>query len=150
MAKRSNRPNHPVKKALKQNRTSLGVIALGLGAIAGTLLFRNRRTDTDSAGSIVDQQSAMTAGSMTAAATLANPASNDAAVADVGGGHVPTDLMRAEHPGPEDRAIDAFRPDPTAPIPPEERDAFRPATAAPTLVAGQARELEQAGTGDGR
>jgi hypothetical protein len=42
-------------------------------------------------------------------------------------GHVPTDLMRDTHPGPHDRAIDAFRPDPTAPVPPGEREALRPA-----------------------
>lgn len=42
-------------------------------------------------------------------------------------GHVPTDLMRADPPGPGDRAIDAFRPDPTAPVPAAERDALRPA-----------------------
>jgi hypothetical protein len=57
--------------------------------------------------------------------------------------HVPTDLMGDRHPGPEDRAPVDFRPDPTAPIPAGERDAFRPALAgasAPTLVKGQARE----------
>jgi hypothetical protein len=43
--------------------------------------------------------------------------------------HVPTDLMGDTHPGPNDRAVDAFRPDPTAPIPEGERDAFRPALA---------------------
>lgn len=62
------------------------------------------------------------------------------------GGHVPTDLMGDAHPRPEDRAIDAFRPDPTAPIPDSERDNFRPALAgasAPTLVKGQARENER-------
>lgn len=61
-------------------------------------------------------------------------------------GHVPTDLMGDAHPGPEDRAIDAFRPDPTAAIPDNERDAFRPAlagAAAPTLVKGEARENER-------
>lgn len=61
--------------------------------------------------------------------------------------HVPTDLMGDGHPGPEDRAIEAFRPDPTAPIPASERDAFRPALAgasAPTLVRGGARENERA------
>jgi hypothetical protein len=53
------------------------------------------------------------------------------------GGHVPTDLMGDAHPGPDDRAVDAFRPDPTAPIPDSERDAFRPAlvgAAPPTLA----------------
>jgi hypothetical protein len=61
-------------------------------------------------------------------------------------GHVPTDLMGDSHPGPEDRAPVDFRPDPTAPIPADERDAFRPALAgasAPTLVKGQARENER-------
>ena len=31
------------------------------------------------------------------------------------------------HPGPGDRAPIDFRPDPTAPVPPAERDALRPA-----------------------
>lgn len=61
-------------------------------------------------------------------------------------GHVPTDLMGDERPSPEDRAIDAFRPDPTAAIPDSERDAFRPAlagAAAPTMVKGETRENER-------
>jgi hypothetical protein len=61
-------------------------------------------------------------------------------------GHVPTDLIGDARPGPEDRAIDAFRPDPTAAVPDNERDAFRPAlagAAAPTLVKGEARENER-------
>ena len=45
--------------------------------------------------------------------------------------HVPTDLMQDEHPGPHDRAIDAFRPDPTAPVPASEREGLRPATLEP-------------------
>jgi hypothetical protein len=60
--------------------------------------------------------------------------------------HVPTDLMGDRHPGADDRAIDAFRPDPTAPIPAGERDQFRPALAgasAPTLVKGQATENQR-------
>lgn len=59
------------------------------------------------------------------------------------GEHRPVDLMGDKHPGFQDRAPEAFRPDPTAPVPPGERDAFRPALAgagAPTLVAGQAAE----------
>jgi hypothetical protein len=145
MAKRTNRPKHPVKKAFKENQSTIGFAALGLGAIAGLLVLRSRRSSTGE-DSVVDQQSAMTAGGIAAAARMAEPAAKGAAA----GGHVPTDLMRDDHPGPEDRAIDAFRPDPTAPIPPEERDALRPAIGAPTLVAGQAPELEHAGTGDGR
>lgn len=45
-----------------------------------------------------------------------------------GGEHVPTDLMTDHHPGPDERAVDAFRPDPLAPVPPEEREALRPVT----------------------
>lgn len=42
------------------------------------------------------------------------------------------------HPGPDARAPEAFRPDPTAPVPDSERDALRPATGpAPTLVGGR-------------
>lgn len=61
-------------------------------------------------------------------------------------GHVPTDLMGDARPGPEDRAIDAFRPDPTAAVADNERDAFRPAlagAAAPTLIKGEARENDR-------
>ncbi len=50
--------------------------------------------------------------------------------------HVPTDLMGDTHPGNDTRAVDAFRPDPTAVPTEQEREALRPATGpAPTLVA---------------
>jgi hypothetical protein len=68
------------------------------------------------------------------AAAAANPASE-------GGEHVPTDLMGDTHPDGSERAVDAFRPDPTAPIPAGERDAFRPALGAPTLVKGEADDI---------
>ena len=61
-------------------------------------------------------------------------------------GTVPTDLMGDRHPDGSERAIEQFRPDPTAPIPANEREAFAPALAggsAPTLVAGQADELRR-------
>ena len=45
-----------------------------------------------------------------------------------GSEHVPTDLMTDHHPGPAERAVDAFRPDPLAPVPPDEREALRPIT----------------------
>jgi hypothetical protein len=60
--------------------------------------------------------------------------------------HVPTDLMTDEHPDGSERAPVDFRPDPTAPIPAGERDAFRPALAgasAPTMVRGTAPELDR-------
>lgn len=44
-------------------------------------------------------------------------------------GTEPTDLMGAGHPDGSERAIEAFRPDPTAPVPAAERDQFRPALA---------------------
>lgn len=50
--------------------------------------------------------------------------------------HVPTDLMGDQPPTANDRAIDAFRPDPTAPVPEAMRDSLRPATGpAPSLAA---------------
>jgi len=61
-------------------------------------------------------------------------------------GTVPTDLMGDRHPDGSQRAIEQFRPDPTASIPASEREAFAPALAggsAPTLVAGQADELRR-------
>lgn len=44
------------------------------------------------------------------------------------GGHQPTDLMTDRHPGPDDRAPEAFRPNPTAPVSAEDRESMRPAT----------------------
>lgn len=43
-------------------------------------------------------------------------------------GHRVPDLEGDKHPGPHDRAVDHFRPDPTAPVPASEREALRPAT----------------------
>lgn len=52
--------------------------------------------------------------------------------------HVPTDLMGDSQPGPDDRAIDAFRPDATAPVPDAMRESLRPATGpAPSLAANR-------------
>ncbi|WP_375421005.1 hypothetical protein [uncultured Sphingomonas sp.] len=43
--------------------------------------------------------------------------------------HAAPDLaLDKPHPGPHDRAPDAFRPDPTAPVPEGMRDSLRPAT----------------------
>ena len=55
-----------------------------------------------------------------------------------GAEHAAPDLaLDKPRPGPTDRAPEAFRPDPTAPVPESEREALRPATGpAPTLVAG--------------
>jgi hypothetical protein len=44
-------------------------------------------------------------------------------------GTEPTDLLGDAHPDGSERAIPAFRPDPTAPVPASEREQFRPALA---------------------
>ncbi|WP_315761136.1 hypothetical protein [Sphingomonas sp. Y38-1Y] len=51
-------------------------------------------------------------------------------------GHAAPDLAADKpHPGPDDRAPEHFRPNPTATVPPEDREALRPATGrSPTLV----------------
>jgi hypothetical protein len=137
MAKRKTRLQNPVQKTLRENGTAIGAAIAAVGAIGAALLWRRRSLKPqDGLKSFVDQQGAMTPEAM------ADPIP---AVRSSGAEHVPTDLMGETHPGPENRAIDAFRPDPTAPVPPEERDALRPAMGAPTLVAGQARELERPG-----
>lgn len=53
--------------------------------------------------------------------------------------HEAPDLVLDQpHPGAGDRAPEAFRPDPTAPVPASEREGLRPATGpAPTLVEGR-------------
>lgn len=48
-------------------------------------------------------------------------------------GHRPTDLEGDAHPALEDRAPPEFRPDPTAPVAAEDREAFRPAPLAVPL-----------------
>jgi hypothetical protein len=48
-------------------------------------------------------------------------------------GTEPVDLLGEEHPDGSERAIDAFRPDPTAPVPASEREQFRPALATPGM-----------------
>ena len=59
--------------------------------------------------------------------------------------HVPTDLMGDTHPGNDTRAVEAFRPDPTAVPTDAEREALRPATGpAPTLVADRGSGFSEA------
>jgi hypothetical protein len=43
-------------------------------------------------------------------------------------GHAVPDLEGDKHPGPNDRAVEHFRPDPTAPVSAADREALRPAT----------------------
>lgn len=64
-----------------------------------------------------------------------------------GEGHAAPDLaLDKPHPGTGDRAPDAFRPDPTAPVPASEREALRPATGpVPTMVEPRGSMASQTG-----
>lgn len=78
--------------------------------------------------------------------TLFRRGSLDALLGRGNAEHPAPDLEGDSHPDGSQRAPVDFRPDPTAPVPAGERDAMRPAlagAAAPTLVRGQARELER-------
>ncbi|WP_097093030.1 hypothetical protein [Novosphingobium sp. Chol11] len=44
-------------------------------------------------------------------------------------GHVPADLLGDSHPDGTVRAEEHYRPDPTAPVSPEDRESLRPVTA---------------------
>lgn len=125
-------------KSLALGSLSIGAIAAALGAAAFALL--RGRGKTYVAGESLAPEPGKEPGTAPPSAARSPDASFGS------GEHPPTDLMGDKHPGFEDRAVDAFRPDPTAPVPEGERDAFRPAlagAAAPTLVAGQAREHER-------
>lgn len=52
-----------------------------------------------------------------------------AAPPDPATGHVPRDLLSDAHPDGNARADDHFRPEPTAPVAPEDRESLRPVTA---------------------
>ena len=132
-------PTQGSSKALALGTLSIGAIVAAAGAAAFALFRKGRGVEVP-----WPEKTAAAAPKAKASKRSAQTASADASFGT--GEHPPTDLMGEKHPGFEDRAVDAFRPDPTAPIPEGERDAFRPALAgaqAPTLVAGQAREHER-------
>ena len=72
------------------------------------------------------RQSASSRGDSANAMNKANASGTSTSSADIAGQAV--DLMAGRHPGPEDRAPEAFRPDPTAPVSAEDRESMRPAT----------------------
>lgn len=121
---------------------ALGTVALAAAAVLGDSYARNRKPSTGEKGTgggdaseplAAKQPAPEPAPAPQAPAAPPAPAASSAGNAE----HVPTDLMGDRHPGPNDRAPDAFRPDPTAPVPDSEREGLRPATGpAPTLVAG--------------
>ena len=63
-------------------------------------------------------------------------------------GHAAPDLaLNKERPGLSDRAPEAFRPDPTAPVSAAEREALRPATGpVPSMVEPRGSMASQTGT----
>lgn len=62
-------------------------------------------------------------------------------------GHAAPDLaLNKERPGPADRAPEAFRPDPTAPVSAADREALRPATGpVPSMVEPRGSMASQTG-----
>lgn len=88
----------PRAKANTQSRTTAIGVAAGLGAIAAGVAAALRF-------GLFDR--------LRPAATAEHPA--------------PDLALDKPHPGPADRAPEAFRPDPTAPVTAAEREAFRPA-----------------------
>ena len=104
------------KKTSLRRQAGIGlaaaVIAGGIGVIAGVLALGRRGQDgTTGLGGIVVR-------------ALGLP---DAASGDDGSSAADLALDQPRH-GPEDRAPDAFRPDATADIPADRREAFAPAT----------------------
>ena len=138
----------PAKQAAnKPSARSLALGTLSAGAVIGAVaaaLFGAKKLGKHS---YTDGQPLAPGAQPKPAPTPAEgPAAAQAAQTAGTAEHVPADLMGDKHPGFEDRAVDAFRPDPTAPLPEGERDAFRRALAgatAPTLVSGQAQENER-------
>lgn len=68
----------------------------------------------------------------------------------LGAEHAAPDLAADAAPVGSQRAPDAFRPDPTAPIPASEREALRPATGpGPSMVAMRGEMANQTGASNG-
>lgn len=91
-----------------------GVVAVTAGAVvAGSLPARDQ-------GEPDKRRRPLTGSGEGTSAAPATTTDNQRA----GEGHVPTDLMGDHHPGPDERAPEAFRPDPTAPLEPGFREAL--------------------------
>ncbi|HEX8483987.1 hypothetical protein [Sphingomonas sp.] len=117
MATRRKQPTKPHTRNLGVNLLSAGAAAIGVGAALIAILLR--RPPAKPEGVVSDAADPATA-------APSNPAEHA----------VPDLAPDAPPPGPHSRAPDAFRPDPTAPVPPELRESLRPATGpAPSLAA---------------
>ncbi len=141
-------------------------IAFGLGAfaagatawVAGTAAFgprpgsrAQRRRDDEGAGAVPGDSttSPIAPRPATMAAAPVGMAETEKHFQERPGNpaaeHVPTDLMGDRHPGNDSRAVEAFRPDPTAVPTDAEKEALRPATGpAPTLVADRGSGFSEA------
>lgn len=73
---------------------------------------------------LLDRSSSDTRSGSTSAGPDASSSSSTAST-----GHVPADLLGDSHPDGTVRAENHYRPDPTAPVPPEDRESLRPVTA---------------------
>lgn len=120
---RQNANRNSDRRSSSAEAIAIGVAAFGaVTALAAWLLKKGSRTDSverSNGGAGVAGSDAIAA--QRAPANPGGPSSIE--------GDVPTDLLGDHHPGPDDRAAPAFRPDPTAPVPEGRRDAFAPALA---------------------
>lgn len=97
---------------------------LGGGSAGGSMISGAGRTDVAGAG-----LGPTTGGTGAGVRTGATGSAIGGATGDVSGGDKAPDLaLDRPRPGAEDRAPSAFRPDPTATVPDDKRDAFAPAT----------------------
>jgi hypothetical protein len=106
--------NKKTKRRDSDNNNLLGavLVAGGIGALIGLLMFGRRMKDGASG----------IAGAIDRALGLPSEAAGD-------GGSSAADLgLDQPHHGPGDRAGEDFRPDATAAIPADRREAFAPAT----------------------
>ena len=124
----------------RQMLTGLGAFAGGVAALVAAAVlgdaYAQRRAETAPAKPDVPESDASVEPKLVEAPQVAEqrddrPAPVKSAApfptAESSPEHVPTDLMADADPG-SSRAPDAFRPDPTAPVPDSMRDSLRPAT----------------------
>jgi hypothetical protein len=117
---KSKRPRKPATAADRPGRTRMAVAAGAVGAIAAGVTAALKLGWLDRFFTVTD--------------------------ADPGAEHAAPDLAPAAATPGTARAPEAFRPDPTAPVPDSEREALRPATGlAPTMSPERGEMANQTG-----
>ena len=117
---KSKRPRKPATAADRPGRTRMAVAAGAVGAIAAGVTAALKLGWLDRFFTVTD--------------------------ADPGAEHAAPDLAPAAATPGTARAPEAFRPDPTAPVPDSEREALRPATGpAPTMSPVRGEMANQTG-----